>query len=227
MTPPPLSAVLFDLDGTLADTAPDLIAALERIRKRLDLPVVDVARLRNVASRGAVAILEAGLPELDAADRERMRPGFIEDYRRHCWDRSRPFDGMRELIAALEQNGTAWGVVTNKPETLACEVIERAGWRSRIACLIAGDTAERPKPAPDPLWMACREIGIAPADTLFVGDDERDVIAGRAAGTQTAAALWGYIDDVESVSAWRADMILASPMELGQELGLMASRAAV
>lgn len=227
MTRTPPSAVLFDLDGTLADTAPDLIAALERIRGRLGLPDFDGASLRNVASRGAVAILEAGLPELAAADSARLRADFIEDYRCHCWDRSRPFDGIAELVEALEHNGTAWGVVTNKPERLAREVIERAGWRSRLACLVAGDTAERPKPAPDPVRMACRMIGVAPADTLFVGDDERDVIAGRAAGSQTAAALWGYIDDNESVSEWRADWIVASPVELGRELGLLPSRAAV
>jgi phosphoglycolate phosphatase len=227
MRPAQPLAVLFDLDGTLADTAPDLIAALERIRNRLGLPVIDPAPLRTVASHGAVAILEAGLPELGAADSERLRPEFIEDYRRHCWDRSEPFDGMRELIAALEDNGTAWGVVTNKPGVLAREVVGRAGWGARAACLIAGDSAGRPKPAPDPVRMACRAIGVAPAEALLVGDDERDVIAGRAAGTRTAAALWGYIDNPESVAAWGADCVVASPTELGRDLGVLPSRAAV
>lgn len=219
-------AVLFDLDGTLADTAPDLIAALARLRRELGLPGADLSALRNVASRGAAAILDDGLPERDAAERKALLPRFIDDYHRRCWDSSRPFEGMPELLDSLERDGIAWGVVTNKLGRLAAEVIERAGWRPRIACLVAGDSTPNPKPAPDPVRSACRILGVAPDTTVFVGDDERDIAAGRAAGTRTAAATWGYISEPGDVPRWGADLVVDSPIALAEALGIEMRRKA-
>jgi len=218
------AAVLFDLDGTLADTAPDLIAALERLRAGLGLAAIDTRPLRNLASRGAVAILEHGLPEIDASARDVLRSRFLDDYHEHCWESSRPFDGMPEFIEALERCGIRWGIVTNKLESLARAVVERAGWQARMACLIGGDSAARPKPAPDPVLAACRAIGAPPARTLFVGDDERDIVAGAAAGARTAAALWGYIADPAAVAGWGADLVADSPAALGEALGIAPRR---
>ncbi|MDT8438249.1 MAG: HAD-IA family hydrolase [Wenzhouxiangellaceae bacterium] len=215
------AAVLFDLDGTLADTAPDLIAALAALRQRLRLPDIDLAPLRRLASRGAPAILEAGLGELHADERLAHRPAFIELYHAACWVDSRPFDGVEALLDALERRGIRWGVVTNKIERLAIAVLEQAGWSGRLACLIAGDTTARPKPAPDPVLAACTRLSVAPETVVFVGDDERDVLAGRAAGTRTIAADWGYLPEPGASLHWGADVIADRPDALHVLLGLV------
>lgn len=207
-------AVLFDLDGTLADTAPDLIGALARLRAQLGLPAIDPVPLRPLASRGAPAILAAGLPELAEIEREQFRQRFLDEYRSHCWNDSRIFNGIPACLDAIESLGMRWGIVTNKLEWLAVPVIEQAGMRDRAGCLIAGDTAVRPKPAPDPVLEACRRLAVQPEKTLFVGDDERDVIAGRAAGVRTAVAQWGYIPDDCDVASWGADCYVATPTDL-------------
>lgn len=220
-------AVLFDLDGTLADTAPDLIAALERLRLELGLPKIETDPLRQRVGRGAVAILEGGLPELGQADREAFRARFLDDYQARCWDASRPYDGIPDFLDVLETMGVPWGVVTNKIERLARPLLEQAGWADRMGCLVAGDTAARPKPAPDPVLAACSALGADPCRVIFVGDDERDVIAGRAAGTRTVAALWGYVAEPERVTAWGADAIAEMPGALAGLLNLRRSRVAV
>lgn len=220
-------AVLFDLDGTLADTAPDLIAALERLRSALGLPDVETRGLRERAGRGAVAMLEGGLPELEATARDDLRAAYLDDYQARCWEASRPFDGMPALLDALESRGIRWGVVTNKIERLARSVIVQAGWADRMGCLVAGDTAKRPKPAPDPVLQACRALGADPGRTVFIGDDERDVIAGREAGARTVAVLWGYAPDADVVAGWGADAVAGTPGELTDLLRLRRAGAAV
>lgn len=220
-------AVLFDLDGTLADTAPDLIAALVRLRVDLGLPAIETGRLRERVGRGAVAVLEGGLPELGQVDREAFRGRFLDDYQARCWDASRPFDGIPEFLDRLEALDVPWGVVTNKLERFARPVMERAGWAGRMGCLVAGDTAARAKPAPDPVLAACSALGADPRRAVFIGDDERDVIAGRAAGTRTVAALWGYIAESEQVDTWGADATAQTPALLAELLNLSEPRAAV
>ena len=213
-------AVLFDLDGTLADTAPDLIAALERLRAELGLPRIETGGLRAHASRGANAILELGLPELDAAERDAFRARYLDDYQARCWVASRPFEGMPEFLDCLDAADVAWGVVTNKLARFAHPVLEQAGWAERSGCLVAGDTTSRAKPAPDPVLAACSALNVDPGGVVFVGDDERDVLAGRAAGTLTVAALWGYIPSPEQVAGWGADATADAPAALHDLLGL-------
>lgn len=220
-------AVLFDLDGTLADTAPDLIAALERLRLALGLPEIETGSLRQRVGRGAVAVLEGGLPELGEADRETLRARFLDDYQARCWDASRPFDGIPDFLDELEALDVPWGIVTNKLERFARPVLARAGWADRIACLVAGDSTARAKPAPDPVLAACSALNADPRRTIFIGDDERDVVAGRAAGVQTIAALWGYIPDPARVRTWGADAIAETPGALADLLDLRRLRAAV
>ncbi len=207
-------AVLFDLDGTLADTAPDLVAAVARLRQRLGLPEIDLSHLPPLAGRGAVALMSAGLAELDAAQRDPLRAQYLDDYRDNCWDRSRPFDGVPALLERLMAMGLSIAVVTNKLRALAEPVIERAGWSGRVAVLVAGDDAARPKPAPDPVERACRLLGVATGDAVMVGDDRRDVEAGRAAGCRTVAAAWGYFGPDEDPAEWGADALIRRPIDL-------------
>lgn len=213
------AAVLFDLDGTLADTAPDLLSALSALRQRLRLPAIDLSPLSQLASRGALAILDAGLSELAPEERQAHRSRYLEAYRAACWVKSRPFDGIPEVLLMLEQRGVPWGVVTNKMQWLAEPLLKQAGWGIRSACLVAGDTTSRPKPAPDPVLAACERIQVDPPSVVFVGDDERDVAAGRDAGTRTIAAQWGYIPDPETIANWGADAIAAQPHDLPRLLG--------
>jgi len=219
-------AVLFDLDGTLADTAPDLVGTLLELRAELGLPGLDGRPLRAVASRGAPALLELGLPELDAGRRAALRERFVARYAARCWRDSRAFDGIEACLGAIERAGLGWGVVTNKLEWLAREVIVAAGWQARAGCLIGGDTLPRPKPAPDPVVEACRRLGVLPAHTAFIGDDRRDVAAGRAAGTATVVALWGYIAEGEDPLGWGADAAAESPGALYGLLGLAEAAGA-
>lgn len=220
-----IRAVLFDLDGTLADTAPDLIDAVRRLRVELDLPQIDLTSLRSLASRGALALLDAGLPELEVEQRAAFRMRYLADYRARCWELSEPFAGIESLLERLESSGLVWGVVTNKIAELAGPVLQQAGWAERCGCLVAGDDAARPKPAADPVLMACRRLDVDPSAVLFVGDDLRDIQSGRAAGCLTAAALWGYLADDDDGSAWNADLVLCSPGDLFDGLATLERRA--
>ena len=213
-TSPAIRAVLFDLDGTLADTAPDLVAAVARLRQRLGLPEMDLSHLPPLAGSGAVALMQAGIPELDERERDAWRSTYLDDYQAHCWEASRAFDGVEDLLDRLGAMGLKLGVVTNKIERLAMPVIEQAGWADRIGCVVAGDTSSRAKPAPDPILEACRRLDVAAGDTVMVGDDERDVQAGRAAGCRTVAAAWGYLGRDADPRQWRADLLVARPIEL-------------
>ena len=207
-----LRAVLFDLDGTLADTAPDLVAAVARLRNRLGLPETDLSHLPALAGRGAVALMRAGIPELDEREREAWRDTYLDDYLEHCWVDSRAFDGVEDLIERLQVMGLALAVVTNKIQRLAQPVIDRAGWTDRFGSVIAGDTVARPKPAADPVLEACRQLGVEPNAAVFVGDDERDVQSGRAAGTRTIAAAWGYLGVDAEPESWCADLLVERPI---------------
>lgn len=214
MTAPVISAVLFDLDGTLIDSAPDLLAALDLARSRLGLPGADHAALRHHASRGAAGILNAGIGEHDSLDMERLKKQFLDDYAGSLWSQTRPFAGIEALLTNLLESGLALGIVTNKASRFADPVIGHAGWAAHFGCLVTGDRVTHPKPHPEPVLAACKALGVAPAQTLFVGDDRRDIEAGQAAGTRTAVATWGYIDPAEDPARWGADLLAASPREL-------------
>jgi phosphoglycolate phosphatase len=198
-------AVLFDLDGTLVDTAPDLCNAINRVLADLGRPAVPLARLREVVSKGGRAMLAVALPDLDEAAREPLLAPFLAYYADALAVDSVLFDGVEALLAALEARGITWGLVTNKPEALAVGVVAGFGWTTRCAVLVGGDTLPRRKPDPAPLRYACERLGIAPSDALYVGDDERDVQAARAAGMPSVAALWGYRLPAEDPLAWGAD----------------------
>ncbi|GAB4170182.1 MAG: N-acetylmuramic acid 6-phosphate phosphatase MupP [Wenzhouxiangellaceae bacterium] len=210
--PESITLVLFDLDGTLADTAPDLAACVNRLRSEQGLAPMACATLRPLAGAGARALLEAGLPELDRDARERLLPRYLSLYRAHCWELSRPYPGIDQCLKALECTGRRWGVVTNKTEALAVELLSRARWLERAACVIGGDTAARPKPAPDPVLEACTRVGVEPGRTMMIGDDPRDIEAARAGGAWTAVAGWGDLTPGSDPAAWGADCYFGDPL---------------
>lgn len=210
-------AILFDLDGTLIDSAPDLLAALDHVRAGLGLPPGDHRRLREHVSRGAAGLLEAGLRERAESGPEaaqRLRNELLDYYAQNCWVRSEIFDGVAELLVALEDRGLPLGIVTNKIGRFADPVVDRAGWRGRFDVVVTGDRVAAPKPDPEGVLAACRRLDAAPEHTLFIGDDRRDVMAGRAAGVITIVAAWGYLPDGDDPHAWGADAVIAEPEAL-------------
>ncbi|MET0582718.1 MAG: phosphoglycolate phosphatase [Pseudoxanthomonas sp.] len=207
-------AVLFDLDGTLLDSAPDMLATANLLRAAEGLPAMRLAQIRPHVSKGSRAMLGAAFPHLDTVAREAMVPQFLEIYLQQLGRHSILFDEIESMLAALEADGAVWGIVTNKPEYLAREILPQLGWETRCAVLIGGDTLVEKKPHPLPLLVAAERMGFAPGDCVYVGDDERDIQAARAAHMPSIAALWGYRQDHEEPAEWGADVVLASPLDL-------------
>jgi N-acetyl-D-muramate 6-phosphate phosphatase len=208
-----LQAVLFDLDGTLADSAPDLVAALATLCAEIGHVEADAVAVSRVVSAGGRAILRCGLPDFDEAQIESLLPRYLDLYAQRRNAATVLYPGIDAILLDLESRGIVWGVVTNKVGWLAAPMIEDLGLQGRCAALVAGDTLVRRKPDPDPVLHACELIGIAPAATILVGDDLRDIEAGRAAGTRTVAAGWGYLNGGDP-HAWGADAVAESVAEL-------------
>lgn len=207
-------AVLFDLDGTLLDSAPDMLAVANSMRQQHGLPPMAMEPLRAQVSKGSRAMLGAAFPDVDPGERDGWVPRFLELYESELGRHGAPFDGVEPMLAALEAAGTPWGIVTNKPEYLARKLIPLLGWQTRCAVLIGGDTLSVRKPDPLPLTTAAHQIGIDPADCIYVGDDERDIVAARAAGMASVVALWGYRLEADDPLAWRGDVMIETPAEL-------------
>ena len=187
-----IKAMLFDLDGTLLDSAPDLVASLNWVRKSEDLPPLAVADMSKYASKGAIGLLLAGMPAANQETLETWRLRFLEYYALNSFRQTSAYDGVEELLQRLTRAGLPWGIVTNKIESLTHPIVAAANWQGRVACVVCGDTLQQSKPHPAPVLHACELIGASPAETLFVGDDVRDIQAGRRAGCKTAAVLYGY-----------------------------------
>jgi phosphoglycolate phosphatase len=209
-----LRAVLFDLDGTLADTAPDLGRAVNRLRAEHGLAELPIDRVRPHASSGARGLLRAGFgigPE--DAEYPRMREAFLAHYDRAVCVETRLFPGMGELLAELKSRGLAWGIVTNKAARFTHQIVAALGLRP--ACVVCGDTTPHLKPHPAPLLHAARELELAPPLCCFVGDDLRDVQAARAAGMRAVAVEYGYHGvDNGAPRSWDADAVIAQPLDL-------------
>jgi phosphoglycolate phosphatase len=210
----PLRAVLFDLDGTLLDTAPDLCSAINRVVRELGEPEVPLSRLREVVSKGGRAMLAVALPSRTEAEREALLPAFLAHYGEALAVDSEVFAGVADLLVAIEARGLRWGIVTNKPEGLARGVVSAFGWKDRCAVLVGGDTLAHRKPHPEPLLHACRALSLQPDEVVYVGDDLRDIEAARAAGIVSIAALWGYREPGDDPSQWGADHGLADARDL-------------
>jgi len=191
----PIRAVLFDLDGTLLDSAPDLVAALNRVRESEGLQPLDVVEMSTHVSHGAVGLLTAGMPAAESATFESWRGRFLAHYAENLFCDSSLYDGVPELLDFLRVTGIPWGIVTNKSEALTWPIIEAAFVRDAVSCVVCGDTLKESKPDPAPVRLACKLLNVAPENTLFVGDDTRDLAAGMAAGTLTASVHYGYGSD--------------------------------
>lgn len=212
---PATQAVLFDLDGTFADTAPDLGYALNvqlQAHGKLPLPI---ERIRQVASSGARGLLGLGFaiapgdPEYEA-----KAHALLDVYERNLCRHTTLFAGIVELLAAIEARGMRWGIVTNKAERFALPLMRLLALHDRAGCVICGDTTPHRKPHPAPLLAAARAIEVEPSACIYVGDDERDMIAGRAAGMRVAAALYGYLGTGNPPEHWPADYRIGHPLEL-------------
>ena len=214
-----LRAVLFDMDGTLLDTAPDFIAICQAMRADRDLPPIGDKLIRDEISGGARAMVAATFSmDPDAPGFEELRQEFLERYQRDCAVHTKLFDGMEELLADIEKAHLVWGVVTNKPVRFAQPIMERLGLAQRSALLICPDHVTHSKPDPEPLILACKMLDLDPASVLFVGDDLRDIESGRDAGTKTAAVRFGYIHPDDNPDHWGADVVVDHPGELRKVL---------
>lgn len=220
------AAVLFDLDGTLLDSAPDFIATANSMREARGLETLPLELLRPVVSKGSRAMLAVAFPQMADSERQALIPEFLDVYESLIGRHARLFDGIAALLDALDQAGTRWGIVTNKPEYLAKLILPLLGWEQRCAVLIGGDSLAERKPHPLPLQVAAQRIDVAPGRCVYVGDDERDIVAARAAGMPSVAALWGYRLDDDDPLAWQADQMCETPQQLWHPAAWPATRPA-
>ena len=203
-------AVLFDFDGTLADTAADLVRALNRLRADRNLPEMPLEKLRPYASAGARGLIVAGFGILaEHPEFKQMREDFLRHYAADICVQTRLFPGIEGLLGALEARGLRWGIVTNKSTHLTRRLV--AALALRPACVVCGDTTPHLKPHPASLLHAAQELALPPQECLYVGDDLRDILAAHAAGMPSIAVEWGYGDDWNT---WQADAVIAKPMDL-------------
>jgi phosphoglycolate phosphatase len=215
-----IKAVLFDLDGTFADTAPDLAAALNHTRAARNLPPLPLDIVRPQASHGSPGLLKLGFGiKPDTAEYDALRAIFLDYYERHICVHTRLFGDMAELVAELERRSIQWGIVTNKPHRFTLPLMQALGYAERAACLISGDTCAHAKPHPEPMLKACELMNIPPAQCLYLGDDLRDMQAANASGMPGIIASYGYVSADASLKNWNAQGSVVKPTEL---LGLIA-----
>ncbi len=214
-----IELILFDLDGTLIDTAPDMVPALNELLAAENRPELPYERLRAHVSHGSTGLLhEAFGNDLDAAEMERLRETFLDLYQRRLAEASVPFPGVEALLARIEDSGLRWGVVTNKPGWLTGPLLTALSLHDRAACIVSGDSVAERKPHPLPLLHACEMDGTEPARAVYVGDAERDIAAATAAGMMSFVALFGYIAPGDRPETWGAAALLEHPDDLWRHL---------
>ena len=210
-----IQAVLFDLDGTLADTALDLGGALNTLLARHGLPEKSMDEIRNQASHGAAGLLKLGAGITpDHPDYARWRTEYLDEYDSRYAQDTTLFGGVNELIAELGKRGIKWGIITNKPMRFTDKLVPKLGFIIPPAVVVSGDTCGEPKPSVKPMLYACGQIHANPQHTLYVGDAERDIQAGCNAGMKTVLAEWGYISDEDDTDSWQPDYRITTPIEL-------------
>lgn len=217
----PIRAIFFDLDGTLIDSAPDLGAAADQMRVARGLPSLPMADYRPFAGSGARGMLRVAFG-LQPEDEQFpiLREEFFQNYERRMTQDTTVFDGVSEMLTNIVARQLHWGVVTNKSKRFTEPLSQQMSLFATAGAVISGDTTPHAKPHPEPLFEAARRIGVAPESCVYVGDDERDIVAGKAAGMYTVAAVYGYLGEKQSVAHWQADDIIDSPRELLKRLKL-------
>ena len=212
-----LKALLLDLDGTLVDTAPDMVGTLNRLLDRHSQPTASHAEAAKRVSSGARALIEFGFTEtLDELRTQQLISEFLAGYAEHVSDHSRPYQGMLEILEYCQHNDIRWGVVTNKPLGLSRALLMGLELLDDCSILLGGDSLPVKKPDPAPLLHCCMVLNLAASECLYVGDHERDILAGNNAGMDTAAALWGYIDEQQQPAQWGANFLVNEPHGLHQ-----------
>lgn len=209
-------AVLFDLDGTLVDTAPDMVAVLQDLQRdhgQKPIPY-DVGRMS--VSNGALGLIRIGFPDRDEEHSRQLHQQYLERYALNVCQRSAVFPGLEALLERLDAVRCPWGIVTNKPARMTDPLLSKLGLANRSACIVSGDTLTQRKPHPAPLLHACEIAGFDPKSTVYVGDAERDVEAGRRAGMATVAVGYGYVMEHDDPESWGADRVAADTSELLQ-----------
>lgn len=210
-----LSCVLFDLDGTLADTAPDLINSLNRVLQKHQLTPVNPAEIKPYISYGAAAMVKQCLKGLFSDHQQTtIVNAMLEDYQHNIAQHTRLFSGMAELLKILENQGIKWGVVTNKRKRFTTPLMDALKLTSRAACIVSGDTTANSKPHPEPMLTACEQAKVEPCQCLYIGDSAHDIEAGKKAGMKTMAATYGYLKIDDDPLTWQADALINSPTEI-------------
>ncbi len=209
-----LSCILFDLDGTLADTAPDLIAALNRSIQKYNFSAVEYQRIKPLISHGAMAMIKQCLPSNNEELQAEILKLMLDDYQQNIAQQTQLYQGMESLLIYIENRGLKWGVVTNKRQRFTQPLMSALDLTNRAACIISGDTTTRTKPHPEPMLAACRDAKVKPKQCLYIGDAAHDIEAGKAAGMKTMAATWGYLKSEDIPEQWGADFLIDSPKEI-------------
>lgn len=210
-----VKAVLFDLDGTLADTSPDMAYALNKLLINHGKQTLDYELVRKNTSRGSIAMIQLGFEKpLEEKISHQLRDEFLQIYADNLCNRTQLFPGVAELLDSLDNSDIPWGIVTNKPGNLAEPLAQELGIAFNAVCMVSGDSLARRKPDPDQLNHAANMLGINEQYTIYMGDDPRDVIAGKAAGMLTAVAAYGYIQDDQDPHKWDADIVFQQALDL-------------
>lgn len=210
-----IRTVLFDLDGTLADTAPDLAFALNCVLEEQGREPLSFETIRPVVSHGGIALIKLGFGiDESSSDFQPLRQRLLDIYRTNIARKTRLFDGMSPLLDTLERRGLNWGVVTNKPAWLTEPLLDALGIKMRASSIVSGDTLPQRKPHPAPMLLACEQAGSDAAHCLYVGDAERDIEAGRNAGMRTLVALFGYLGETDFPENWQADGMVDSALDI-------------
>ncbi len=211
-----LDCVLFDLDGTLVDTAPDLIACLNHALTAYGYPRVNNGDVKSLISLGALAMIKYAAKDADETRQAEILNLMLECYQNNIAEHSRCFDGITETLDTIESMGLKWGIVTNKRERFTLPLMNALKLTQRAACVISGDTTTNSKPHPEPMFAACNQARVKPENCVYIGDAAHDIVAGKSARMKTLAAVYGYLKDGDSPEDWGADGLIEHPGQLQQ-----------
>ena len=210
-----ITTVLFDLDGTLLDTAPDLAFALNTLLKNHGRAPLPFSKIRSVASHGAKGLIHLGF-DIDNTDLRfaLLREELLTIYQQNLCKETQLFDGMESVLNYIETNNLSWGIITNKPTFLTEPLVDKIIFNSKPTCVISGDSVSKCKPDPEPLLHACKLLNVIPEECVYIGDAERDIIAGKRAGMLTIIAGYGYLSLHDQIDSWKADAVIENPNSL-------------